>query len=133
MLPQTYPLVVQPLRTSPPVVQHTCSNSYEHSRLLQSSSMSTEHTNIPARILTREHHNMNHLTHIITCSIPVMNLPTHDTIKHLLVQVHISTHQHKIKKSTLHYTRYILKPILGIPMLSRTCPFVVQLYEPPCS
>jgi len=27
-----------------------------------------------------------------------MNLPTHDTIKHLLVQVHISTHQNEIKK-----------------------------------
>jgi len=23
--------------------------------------------------------------------------------------------------------------VLGIPMLSRTCPVVVQLYEPPCS
>jgi len=84
MLPRTYPLVVLSLRTSPliiqlrsspPVVQHTWSNNYEPSRSQQPSSVSTEHTNLPARILTREHHNMN--------------LPAHDTVKHLLVQVHI--------------------------------------------
>jgi len=30
--------------------------------------------------------------YIITCSPPAMNLPTDDTITHLLVQVHIATH-----------------------------------------
>jgi len=30
---------------------------------------------------------MNLLAHIITCSPPAMNLPTHDTNKHLLVWV----------------------------------------------
>jgi len=54
--------------------------------------VSTKHTNLPTRILTREHHNMNLSAHIITCSPPAMNLPAHDTVKHLLVQVHISTH-----------------------------------------
>jgi len=39
--------------------------------------------NLPAHILTREHHNMNLPTHIITCSSPIMNLPTHDNIKHI--------------------------------------------------
>jgi len=37
------------------------------------------------------------------------------------------------KTSTLRYTRYILKLALRIPMLPRTCPLVVQLYEPPHS
>jgi len=37
----------------------------------------------------------------------------------------------KIKKSTLHYNMYILKLVLGIPMLPRTYPLVVQLYGPP--
>jgi len=38
---------------------------------------------------------MNLPAHIITCSPLVMNLPAHDTVKHLLVQVHIATHQKK--------------------------------------
>ena len=77
MLPWTCPLVVQhyeppsprvrspTLRTSPPVVQHTWSNSYQQ----QPSSVSTKHTNLPA--------------HIIMCPSPVMNLPAYDNIKHI--------------------------------------------------
>jgi len=45
--------------------------------------VSTEHTNLPARIPTREYQDMNLLAHIITCSSPVMNLPAHDNIKHI--------------------------------------------------
>ena len=45
-----------------------------------------KHTNLPARILTRGHQNMNLLAHI-TCSPPAMNLPAHDINKHLQVQV----------------------------------------------
>jgi len=56
-----------------------------------------------------------------------MNLPAHDLVKHLLVQVHISTHQNEIKKNILPYTRYTLKLVLGIPMLPQTYPLVVQL------
>ena len=72
------------LRTSSPVVQHTWSNNYKPLCSQQPSSVSTEHTNIPTRILTREHHNMNLPVHIITCSLPAMNLLAHGTIKHLL-------------------------------------------------
>jgi len=121
------------LRTFLPVVQHTWSNNQEPPRSQQPLSVSMEHTNLTARIFTREHHNMNLPAHIITFSSSVMNLPAHDTIKHLLVQVHISTHQSEIKESTLRYTRYILKLVLWIPMLQRTSPLMVQLYEPPYS
>ena len=61
--------------------------------------MSTKHTNLPARILTREHHNMNLPTHIIMCSSPVMNLPAHDNIKHLPDQ-----DQHNKPCKTYHNT-----------------------------
>jgi len=64
---------------------------------------------------------------LITRSPPIMNLPAHNPVKHLLIQVHISTHQNEIKENTLPYIRYTLKIILGIPMLPRTCPLVVQL------
>jgi len=80
------------LRTSPPVVQHTWSNKYEPLRLQQPSSVNTEHTNLPTRILTREQHNMNLLTYIITCSPPTMNLLAHDTVKHFLVQAQHHKH-----------------------------------------
>jgi len=69
--------------------------------------------------------------HIITCSPPSMNLPAHDTTSpdpNLTSQ-----HDNENKKSTLRYTRYILKVVLGIPMLPRTCSLVVQLYKPPRS
>jgi len=82
MLPRICQLVVLPLQASLLVVQ-----LYEPPRSQQSSSVSTEHTNLPVHILTGEHHNMNLLAHIITCSPPAMNLPVHDTTKHLLVQV----------------------------------------------
>jgi len=35
---------------------------------------------------------MNLPIDIITCLPPAMNLPAHDIVKHLLVQVHIATH-----------------------------------------
>jgi len=73
------------LRTYSPVVQQTWSNNYEPPRSQQPSSVNMEHMNLPACILTREHHNMNFHAHIITCSPPSMNLPAHDTIKDLLV------------------------------------------------
>jgi len=73
---------------------------------------------------------MNLLAHIITCSPPAMNLPIHDTRSPDLSLT--SQHQNKIKKNTLHYTRHILKLVLGIPMLHRTCLLVVQLYGPSC-
>jgi len=38
-------------------------------------------------------------THIIMCSPPAMNLPAHDTIKHLLVQVSHHIIQNASKKS----------------------------------
>ena len=62
-------------RTSPPVVQHTWSNNYEHPRSQQPSSVSTKHTNFPAHILTREHHNMNSRSyyHVFTTN----HEPTH--------------------------------------------------------
>jgi len=91
------------LRTSPPVVQHMWFNNYEPPHSHHPSSVSTEYRNLPIRILTREHHNMNLPTHIITCSTPVMNLPAHGTIKHLLVQVHITTIKYASKKSTLPF------------------------------
>jgi len=88
------------LRTSPPVVQHTWSNKYEPPRSQQPSSLSTEHTNLLARILTRDHHNMNLPAHIIMCSPPAMNLPAHETKKHPLVQV--SHHKHIKRKPKKH-------------------------------
>jgi len=87
--------------------------------------------NLPTRIPTREYQDMNLLAHIITCSPSSMNLPAHGTISPDPSLT--SQHQNKIKKSTLHYTRYILKLVLGIPMFPQTCSFVVQLYEPPRS
>jgi len=38
---------------------------------------------------------------LITCSSPIMNLPAHDTIKHLLIQVHIKT---QLRKTHCPYT-----------------------------
>jgi len=67
-------------------------------------------------------------THIITCSPPSMNLPAHGTTSP--DPSLISQHDNENKKGTLRYTRYILKLDLGIPMLPRTFPLVVQLYEP---
>ena len=86
------------IRTSPPIVQHTWSNRYEPPRSQQPSSVNTEHTNFPARILTWEHHNMNLPAHIITCSPPTMNLLTHETNKNLLVQVSHHKHAKRIPK-----------------------------------
>jgi len=74
---------------------------------------------------------MNLSAHIITCSPPSMNLPAHGTT--FLDPSLTSQHDNKNKKNTLHYTKYILKLVLGIPMLPRICPLVVQLYEPPHS
>jgi len=79
------------LRTSSPVVQHTWSNNYEPPCSQQLSSVSTEHTNLPARIPTREHHNMKLPFHIIMCSPPVMNLPAHDTISISCSKSHITS------------------------------------------
>jgi len=74
---------------------------------------------------------MNLPAHIITCSPPSMNLPAHGTASP--DPSFTSQHDNENKQSTLRYTRYILKLVLGIPMLPRTCPLVVQHYEPPCS
>ena len=74
---------------------------------------------------------MNLPAHIITSSPPSMNLPAHGTASP--DPSFTSQHDNENKKSTLRYTRYILKLVLGIPMLPRTCLFVVQLYEPPRS
>jgi len=66
---------------------------------------------------------MNLLAYIITCSPPFMNLPAHGTTSpDPSVTSH---HDNENKKSTLRYTRYILKLVLGIPMLPRTCLLVV--------
>jgi len=82
------------LPTSLPVVQHMWSKSYKPpcsqnnpqvwARNIRTSPLVSSHE--------REHHNMNLPTHIITCSPPALNLPAHDTVKHLLVPVHIATH-----------------------------------------
>jgi len=62
MLPRTCPLVVQPLRTSLLIVQlyglpySRDPSSYEPPYSQQSSSVSTEHTNLLAGLLTWEHH-----------------------------------------------------------------------------
>jgi len=64
-----------------PVVQHTWSTSYEPLNMQHLSSVSTEHTNLPTRIPTREYQDMNLLAHIPTCSSPIINLPPHDNIK----------------------------------------------------
>jgi len=57
--------------------------------------------NFPARILTREHHNMNLPAHIIMCSPPSINLPAHDTLKHLLVQSQHHKHEKHKPNNTL--------------------------------
>jgi len=80
------------LRISPPVVQHTWSNIYESPGSKQPSSESSEYTNLPARILTSEHHNMNLPAHIIMCSPLAMNPPAHDIFKRLLVQAQHHKH-----------------------------------------
>jgi len=67
---------------------------------------------------------MNLPAHIITCSPPSMNLPTHGTTSP--DPSFTSQHDNENKKSTLRYTRYILKLVFGIPMLPRTFPLVVQ-------
>jgi len=72
---------------------------------------------------------MNLPAHIITCSPLSMNLPAHGTTSPDPSLT--SQHDNENKKSTLRYIRYILKLVLGIPMLPWTCPLVVQLYEPP--
>ncbi|QCD96016.1 hypothetical protein DEO72_LG6g718 [Vigna unguiculata] len=98
MLPRTSPLIVQ---------------LYGPLRPYHLSSVSMKHTNLPARIPTREYQDMNLSTH--TCSPPSMNLPAHGTTSP--VPSLTSKHQTEIKKITLHYTRYILKLVLGILML----------------
>jgi len=51
----------------------------------------------PTRPVDIPNRNMNLPTYIITCSPPVMNLPTHDTVKHLLVQApHHKHEKHKL-------------------------------------
>jgi len=67
---------------------------------------------------------MNLPAHIITCSPPSMNLPAHGTTSP--DPSFTSQHDNENKQSTLPYTRYILKLVLGIPMLPRTSPLVVQ-------
>jgi len=49
---------------------------------------------------------MNLLTHIIMCSPPAMNLPAHDTVKHLLVQA--QHHKHVKCKPREHTTLYAI-------------------------
>ena len=89
------------LRTFPLVSNMRDPSSYEPPCSQQLSSVSMENTTLPAHILTREYHNMKLPTHIITCSPPVVNLPAHDTIKHLLVQAQHHKHaKHKPKKHT---------------------------------
>jgi len=61
---------------------------------------------------------MNLPAHIITCSPPSMNLPAHGTTSP--DPSFISQHDNENKQSTLPYTRYILKLVLGIPMLPRS-------------
>jgi len=74
---------------------------------------------------------MNLPAHIIMCSPPSMNLLAHGTTSPDPSLT--SQHDNENNKSTLHYTRYILKLDSGIPMLPQTYPLVVQLYEPPRS
>jgi len=65
-----------------------------------------EHTNLPARMITREHHNMNLPAHIITCSPPTMNLPAHDIVNHVLVQA--QHHKHPKHNPIEHTTLYAI-------------------------
>jgi len=60
--------------------------------------------NFPARILTREHHNMNLPAHIITCSSLVMNLPAHDNIKHIQIRTNTISHAKHITNEPCHCT-----------------------------
>jgi len=65
---------------------------------------------------------MNLSAHIITCSPLVMNLPAHDTNKHLLVQVSQHNIQNKSKKS------YCLQRYrLALPRRRQ----VILLHKPP--
>jgi len=54
---------------------------------------------------------MNLPTYIITCSPLAMNLLTHDTVKHLLVQVHITNTQTQAK-----IAHYPLRYRLALPI-----------------
>ena len=130
------PLVVLPLRTSPLVVQfygppRLQSNTHDPPATNLPTRSISQYRNLPASIPTREYQDMILFAHIITCSPPSINLPAHRTTSSDPSLT--SQHQNEIKKSTLHYTRYILKLVSGIPMLPRTCLLVVQLYEPPRS